>query len=301
MRISETQRQRIAHHAREWLSQHGHVVTDAVLKDHIPWRPHLYCPSANIAVHLLLYPSISDYYLEVFDHARAKLDGLTIAVVGPIQFIQSSTVLECGHRAETRWVILEETDGGVSHGEYESVLSLIYQERLVLPPPSYESIVSLSYQRLLKAAGQEKGYRLERLLAFLFSQVPGFSVVQTHYNTATEEIDIVLDNRRIGGVFGRYSKPLVLAESKNQTERANKNDYVQFASKIRNRRHAVNVGFFISLSGYTRDCQLEALRDSREDFVVARLDKKDVERWISVCGEEAARLLDSFVATAMLE
>jgi len=250
---------------------------------------------------LLLYPSIDEYYLKVFDEARAKLDGLEIAVVGPIQFIQNSNVLESGHRAETHWVLLEETDRGVCCQEYQTVLSLIYKEHLVLPPPSYQSIASLSYQRLLKATGQEKGYRLEHFLAFLFSQVPGFSVLKTNYHTATEEIDIVLENRRIGGIFERYSKPLVLAESKNQAERADKNDYVQFATKIRNRRHAVNVGFIISLSGYTRDCRREALRDSREDFLIARLDRKDVENWIEVCGEAGGELLESFVARAMLE
>lgn len=301
MKISERERQEIRYHAKVWLSGHGDVLMDAVLNDDLPWRPHLYCPSAKIAVHLLLYPSIDEYYLRVFDQARMKLDGLTIAVVGPIQFIHNSNVLESGHRAETHLVVLEETDRGVCHREYQTVLSLIYEERLILPHPSYQSIARLSYQRVLKATGQEKGYRLERFLAFLFSQVPGFSVFETNYNTATEQIDIVLENRRIGGIFERYSKPLVLAESKNQTERADKNDYVQFTTKIRNRRHAVNVGFFISLSGYTRDFGQEALRDSREDFIIARLDRKDVEDWITAYGEASGELLQSFVARAMLE
>ena len=299
--ISESERQQIRHHAQVWLSEHGDVLIDAVLNDDLPWRPHLYCPPAKIAVHLLLYPSINEYYLEMFDQARAKLDGLTIAVLGPIQFIQNPSVLESGHRAETQWVVLEESDGGVCCAQYDTVLSLIYQERLLLPLSSYQSIASVSYERLLKATGQEKGYGLERFLAFLFSQVPGFSVVATNYNTVTEEIDIVLENRRIGGIFQRYSKPLVLAESKNQTGKADKNDYVQFATKIRNRRHAVSVGFLISLSGYTRDCGLEGLRDSREDFVIARLDRKDVEDWIERSGQASGELLESFVARAMLE
>ena len=301
MKISERDRLKIREHATQWLSGHGDVLIDAVLDNHLPWRPHLYCPSANIAVHLLLYPAIREDYLEVFDQARAKADGLTIAVVGPIQFIQSASVLESGHRAESRWVVIEETDGGVSYREYDTVLSLVYQEGLVLPPSSYQSIARLSYQRLLKATGQEKGHRLERFLAFLFSQVPGFRVLDTKYRTATEEIDIVLQNRRTGGVFQQYSTPLILAESKNQTERADKNDYVQFANKIRNRRQAVTVGFFISLSGYTRDCRLEALRDSREAFIIARLDKKDVERWMTVSGEPSSELLEGYVARAMLE
>ena len=301
MDISERERLKIRERATQWLSAHGDVLTDAVLDDDLPWRPHLYCPCANIAVHLLLYPSIRDDYLDVFNQARARIDGLTIVVVGPIQFILSSSVLESGHRAEPHWVLMEECDRGVSYREYDTVLSLIYNEELLLPGSSYESIARLSYDRLLKATGQEKGRRLEHFLAFLFSQVPGFRVLGTTYRTATEEIDIVLQNRRTGGILDQYSAPLILAESKNQTQRADKNAYVQFANKIRNRRQAVKIGFFISLSGYTRDCRLEALRDSREFFVIARLDSKDVERWITASGEPSSKLLESFVSRAMLE
>ncbi len=226
---------------------------------------------------------------------------LQIAIVGPVQFIQTPVVLGSGHDVDTQFVVLEERDGRIKAGEYRDTLTLIFRMPLRLPQETYRKLASLAFSRVRESKGQEKGRRLESFIAFLLSQIPGFQIISTNYNTATEEIDIVVRNRRVGGIFSAYPEPLILVECKNQKNRSGKNDYVSFVTKIRNRRQASTVGIFVSTNGYTQDFRLESLRDSRERFVIAKLGGDHIEKWIELDGETAGEYIERLVEEATLE
>ena len=301
MVISEQERQLVRKEALAWIGRLGRIEEDRNLRIDIPWRPHLYCPKLNLAVHILLYAGIDRSLIDAFKLAKQKLNRLRIVIVGPIQFIQTSTVLELGFSVNTEFVALEDKDGLIKPAEYRDTLTLIHQARLVLQKETYLRLGATALDRLLLTSGQEKGRRLECFIAFLLSQIQGFYVHSTNYNTATEEIDIVVKNGRVGGFFSVYQEPLILVECKNQEKRAGKNEYVSFATKLRNRRRAASIGFFVSMKGYTQDFKMESLRDSRERLVIAKLDQKHVRKWSESFGEAAVNFLERLLEEAVLD
>jgi len=302
MFISEAERQEIRTQALTWARSHGRVDEDCELHKNIPWRPHLYCRKSNLAVHLLLYPRLDRLYVDAFKLARHRLRGLRIAIVGPTQFIQTPVVLENGQEVDARFVALEEQDGSLKATEYRDVLTLVHRMPLLLPKETYRKLAGSAFQQALVLKGHSKGRQLESLIAFLFSQVPGFEVISTNYNTATEEIDVVVRNRRVGGIFSVYPEPLILVECKNQVKRASKDQYVTFVAKLRNRRLSASVGFFLSMSGYTQDFRMESLRDSRQRIVVAKLGRDHLEKWIErYHGETTGAYIERLVEEAVLE
>lgn len=301
MLISEDERQEIRQLALNWLRRLGTVKKDCILRKDIPWRPHLYCPDSQLAAHLLLYPGIDQRYLDAFKKSKQKMKDLKITIIGPVQFIQTPGVLEAGNEVDAGYVVLEDRDGRIKAGEFRDTLTLIHQMTLRLGRETYCKLASLALSRAQAAKGQQKGRRLESLIAFLLSQIPGFQVVSTNYNTATEEIDIVVRNRRVGGIFSAYSEPWILVECKNQKKRSSKDDYVSFATKIRNRRQAAAIGLFVSINGYTQDFRLESLRDSRERFVIAKLDSDDINKLVELSGEAAALYIERQIEEATLE
>jgi Holliday junction resolvase-like predicted endonuclease len=301
MLISATQREEISKQAIAWASQYGQPEQDRMLRTDIQWRPHIFCPEASLAVHLLFYPNIDSAFLQEFRLAKQKIRNLRVAIVGPVQFVQTSSVLLSADDVEAEFVVLEDQNGSVVPLEYRDALTLVYKMRLNLAQETYRSLAGASLSKALSLAGQAKGRQLESLIAFLFSQIPGFEVLSTNYNTATEEIDVVLRNRRVGGIFAAYNEPVILVECKNRKNRASKDDYVSFATKIRNRRQSVSVGVFVSMAGYTRDFRLESLRDSKERLVIAKLDREHLTRWTEITGDTAATFIEQLIEAATLE
>lgn len=301
MLVTETERQEIRAEALFWARKYGRVKEDFPIRRSIPWRPHLYCPESTLAVHLLLYPGIDQIHLEGFRLARVAMRKLRLVIAGPVRFIQTPSVLEDGYQVDAEWLVLEDKGGSVERTEYRDVLTVAYRLPLVLPTETYKKLAARGLSQTLSSKGQEKGRRLESFIAFLLSQVPGFEILSTNYNTATEEIDIVVRNRRVGGVFSTYPEPLILVECKNQLGRAGKNEYVTFVSKMRNRRQSVTVGFFVSVAGFTENFRLESLRDSRERLLVAKIGRDDIEKWIHMHGEAAAEYVERVVEESVLE
>ena len=66
-----------------------------------------------------------------------------------------------------------------------------------------------------------------------------------------EEIDGILYLNEDRGIFKQFEKTIFL-EAKNRSTKADKNDLVQFANKIRKRD--CKFGLIFSYSGYTQSC-----------------------------------------------
>lgn len=299
-RVDETERQAIRAAAKAWAMRLGKVTEDPQVARKLAWRPHLYCPKKCVAVHLMLYAGIAEGVVTGLQEARKHVKGLRVAIVGPEAFMRNPAVLETAASVGASVVILR---GGQYRQatEYGDVYEFVYAAGLLLEEGLYSRLAQRLFDAAMQAKSAKKGRLLERLIALVLSQVPGFRVVETNYNTATEEIDVVIENRRVTGIFSGFSEPIVLAECKNRQLKAGKNEYVSFATKIRNRRHSASVGLFFSIAGYTQDFRLEALRDSRQRLVVARFERVGLEKLISCSGEPAAVLIEERVRAATLE
>ncbi len=173
--------------------------------------------------------------------------------------------------------------------------SLTAQERIEL-----ESRIAAKYQEVLRGgdAGQ-KGKALEELLAAVFASIPGFTVSESNYHTATEEIDLVLRNTS-ADPFWRGLGSLVLVEAKHwQAQRVGKNEYVQFYRKLENRGGHCTLGFLICTERFAETFHQEQLRDSKFPLRVVPIDGEGLRQLVEA--EDRSSVLRGFVEQAVLK
>lgn len=120
----------------------------------------------------------------------------------------------------------------------------------------------------------EKGKSLELFTSLLFSCVEGF--YSTHsVKTETEEIDITIRNESKDAFWTKFT-PFILVECKNWSSKCGKNEIVLFNEKLRNRYGTSDLGFLVSINGFTSTVKKEILRGSREDIVIVLISGKDL-------------------------
>jgi hypothetical protein len=122
----------------------------------------------------------------------------------------------------------------------------------------------------------DKGASLEILMAALFEQIPGFTVIRS-VRTETEQIDLEILNDSQDAVYSKDA-PLVLVECKNWTDRPGRPEFSSLETKILNRGRRCTLGFFVSWSGFAGTVPLEQLRLSRGSYIIVCLTGADIGR-----------------------
>jgi len=136
---------------------------------------------------------------------------------------------------------------------------------------------------------QRKGQLLEVLLKRLFESISGFEVTD-RVRTSTEEIDLVILNTSVSE-FWKKESPVILVEAKNQKKKTDKNDVVQFRSKIKNRSGRAKLGIMVSSASFTRTVREELLRSSEGDTVIITLLLSDI---IERCSDFEAFIIEKW-------
>jgi hypothetical protein len=138
-------------------------------------------------------------------------------------------------------------------------------------------------KRLLEAKNNantpdEKGRTLEELVAGLFSSIAGFAVDNSdkRVKTETEEIDLTVSNGSDDPRLKR-EEAIILAECKNWSSKCGKNEFVEFRSKMENRKGRCSLGFLISWNGFAETITKEMLRGSHERLLIVPLDGKQIQ------------------------
>ncbi|NOT63486.1 MAG: hypothetical protein HOP19_25020 [Acidobacteria bacterium] len=162
-----------------------------------------------------------------------------------------------------------------------------------------EQQISVKYQEVLhNSDARQKGKALEDLLTALFATIPGFTVSERNYNTATEEIDLVVRNES-PDPFWREWGSLILVEAKNwQAQRVGKNEYVQFYRKLETRGGHCRLGFLICTEKFAETFDKERLRDSKFPLRVVPIDGAGLRQLVEADDREP--LLRKFVERAVL-
>jgi hypothetical protein len=122
----------------------------------------------------------------------------------------------------------------------------------------------------------EKGRTLEQLVAALFSTIDGFAVDAKNVKTETEEIDLTISNGSDDPKW-RREEAIILVECKNWSSKCGKNEFVEFKSKMENRKARCSLGFLISWNGFADTITKEMIRGSRERLLIVPLDGKQIE------------------------
>jgi len=114
--------------------------------------------------------------------------------------------------------------------------------------------------------------------------------VTDRVRTSTEEIDLVILNTSVSE-FWKKESPVILVEAKNQKKKTDKNDVVQFRSKIKNRSGRAKLGIIVSSASFTRTVREELLRSSEGDTVIITLLLSDI---IERCSDFEAFIIEKW-------
>ncbi len=111
---------------------------------------------------------------------------------------------------------------------------------------------------------------MEELLAAVFASIPGFTVSESNYHTATEELDLALRNAS-ADPFWRGLRSLILVEAKHWQSQGiqtgwGKNEYAQFYRKLENRGGHCTLGFLICTERFAGTFHQERVRINRQDI-----------------------------------
>lgn len=121
-----------------------------------------------------------------------------------------------------------------------------------------------------------KGIRFEYFVTTLFSQMGFNSIINRQKDKSLNEIDIIIRNDIKDNFFNKF-KPYFLIECKNTIEQVDKNQFIQFNSKIENAKALSNLGFIFTAKGFKRTAFIEAVRNSKEDHKIVFISSNEIK------------------------
>ncbi len=142
------------------------------------------------------------------------------------------------------------------HGEYYSgnmILVSAYNE--ALKDKLTKTKVKKLWSKCQKiTAPKQRGKEFEIFVKKLLSLEQGFRIVKPNMRTVNEEIDILVQNKIISPHWLKYGSPYIFVECKNHKEKIESKDIREFVAKIRNHPGHCTMGFYFSVSDFTKGC-----------------------------------------------
>lgn len=250
------------------------VEIDCAISSSAPWRPHLLEKRAVRGWYIHAVAPTSDFWAKRAERALAKATKLQIGVAVLEDFLADEEFLDSCHQLNAAVIIFRATKGAFAPVEiYDSVDDLIYQRRLKLSLACAARILDRGLERALTANTKaRKGILLEVLVAVLLSQVDGFEVTDVGISNRSQQMDVMVHNRNVGGTLS--TSPVVLAEAKNWKEAVGTAEYANFVRKIQSRHRRAKLGYLVTTGQFTSGVLLERRRESSQETLVVLLDKR---------------------------
>lgn len=243
------------------------------------WRPSAVSSDTSRVLCVCLQDRIPNSTIERLRLARSKGMKLTIAVT--IGALYTDEVVS----------ILADTDSDVfvvddlreeRRFSRRHCLAALADIEVPVSPAMRRTIGQEIWSVLEDGTNQEKGRRLEALLAFLFSQVGDLRVAERNYRTETEEIDLVLQIDNFSPhVWHKSGVPFILVEAKNRQDKASQPMMSVLLNKLQTKRGTARIGIMVSLAGFTSDAREQELRFSTQDVCVVMIDSAALERLLA--------------------
>lgn len=163
--------------------------------------------------------------------------------------------------------------------EPRALLLALAEIEVPISPEVRRIVANAVWKRLGDGSSQEKGRRLESLLAFTFSQVRDLKVVEHNYRNETEEIDLVLQIDNFSSrVWQKSGVPFVLVEAKNRADKASQPMVSSLITKLQTKRGTARIAVLVSLAGFTEDARMQELRFSTQELCVVMIDRTQLKR-----------------------
>lgn len=133
----------------------------------------------------------------------------------------------------------------------------------------------------------ERWKHLESLTKQLFESIPGFKDVVANVRSSTEEIDLMLRNESSDSFWAQQG-PFIMVECKSWKRRVPRRELDVFASKMSRRAGWCRLGFFVSLSGFTRDFHVTLRHYIASNVLIVPIDG---ERLTQLCNHDDPKVL----------
>jgi hypothetical protein len=246
----------------------------------IDWNPHLVSSDKRVC-HIHVVSRLGNHWVQRMQAARAA--GKQIVIAAPLNSWHSDQTLLLADELGAQAVLVANDDDMWLAKTYRSTGQLIAREKLLVGPATLGVLGArmLTRARKLKEANA-RGDSFEDFLAFLFSQVPEFEIFAQDYNTATEEIDLIVKNRNTYGRAWPPNAPLILVSGKNRKDVVGAPSVTSLASKVEKRRGMCRLGFLCTSGAISRDARDHELRYSGGDNVLVLIDGKTLDRLLGV-------------------
>lgn len=145
----------------------------------------------------------------------------------------------------------------------------------------------------------QKGKRFEALVAFLLSQVEGFSIFERNYKTSTEEIDVIIQRRGIDSrVWSLTNAPFLLAEAKNHADGISQHMFSTFRVKMQTKRSTVRIGLMLSRTTVSGAAIEQESKFASDELTIVFLDGDKIAEWADAT--DGTGFLEAMVSQAML-
>jgi FixJ family two-component response regulator len=142
-----------------------------------------------------------------------------------------------------------------------------------------EKLIISAWKELMKKQNSEdKGKILEELCYLLFRSIPGWEKINRNVRSSTEEFDLVIINESKDEIWKKYGT-MIFVECKNWSKnKPGKNELGTLLNKIRDRNpRDCNLGFFISVNGFTKTFHKELDKISQADIRIITVSIDDLE------------------------
>jgi hypothetical protein len=217
---------------------------------------------------------MSDSWAQRIVRAREKFKKLRIGIAGPEELFENEQFLDVCHSLNAAVLIFKPQDNSFTADQYfNAVDDLIYSRRLKLTLNCACTILDRSLARALSESDKaRKGVLLELLVGVLLSQVDGFEVTSVDISNRTQQMDVLVHNRIVGGSLG--GSPVVLAEAKNWKNPVGTPEYSHFLRKLESRHGRAKLGFLVTTGRFTSGVASEIRRESKGEILVVLIDGK---------------------------
>lgn len=269
--------------------------TTGVLLDDLAvrWTPHLVRPDKRWALHVHLSTGAPTYIARRLTAAAGA--GHIVHVALPLESLYDADLLEVLSDADAYVYVC---DGDVPTARRHHLAALA-DLGVPVDPELRKRIARRAWDRRAEGTVNQRGRRLEALLAFLLSRIADFRVLQRNFRTETAEIDIVLQVDHFSNrCWYEPGVPFVIVESKNTADEAGQPVVTMLIRRLQTSRGRARLGLLFSVGGFTADAEKEELRQSEGNLCVAFFDSDAIAAMIEA--DDLDGWLDDHVARAML-
>lgn len=260
------------------------------------WRPPAVSEDGRRLLYVCPQSEIPRYVRERLKLAKENAVGVTIALT--IGALFSHEVLEVLADTDSTVLVLDDyvKERRLTPRHFLAALADV---EVPLPPEVRKSIGRKVWESVTEGTSQEKGSRLEAFLAFLFSQVSDFKVVERNYRNETEEIDLVLQvDNYSNRAWQKSGVPFILVEAKNTEARASQQMVSVLLAKIQTKRGTARIGVMVSRNGFTEEAKMQELRFSTQDVCIPMIDGTGVDSLLAADDLDVA--LETIVRRSLL-